>query len=246
VTHREIEEREIVEAYLQGKLPDNDAQAFEEHFFACDQCFAEVRAAGNFIAGVRQIAQAGSPRDTGESGRLPEARRWQPAFGFAWAAAALLIVTTAWFAFFELPRGRRELARQRGVIEEERGRRQELERQLALVRPPTAEGNLPFAMLEASRAGQPNEVTLPPGATRLVLWIELGPGVRFSSYRLQIRDQAGATVETIDGLTKNVQGALTASVPGARLPADTYTVLVHGAGGGRDALVGEYRLVVRR
>jgi len=99
VTHREIEEREIVEAYLQGKLPDNDAQAFEEHFFECDQCFAEVRAAGNFIAGVRQIAQAGSPRDTGESGRLPEARRWQPAFGFAWAAAALLIVILALIVF---------------------------------------------------------------------------------------------------------------------------------------------------
>jgi len=49
----------------------------------------------------------------------------------------------------------------------------------------------------ASRAGQANEVTMPPGASQLVLWMELDPGVRFSAYRLQIRNQAGSTLETV-------------------------------------------------
>ena len=65
MTHGEIEEREIVEAYLQGKLSEDDRQTFEEHFFACEECFAELRTSGNFIAGVRHAAEAGL---------LPEAR----------------------------------------------------------------------------------------------------------------------------------------------------------------------------
>ena len=89
MTHHEIAERELVESYSQGKLSDADSQAFEEHFFTCDECFAEVQAAGNFIAGVRQAAAAG---------RLTEAPRSRPAFAFAWAAAAVLTVTTIWAA----------------------------------------------------------------------------------------------------------------------------------------------------
>ena len=102
MTHGEIEEREIVEAYLRGKLSVNDRQAFEEHFFACEECFAEVRAAADFCDGVRHAAEAGL---------LPEARTkdaafgrwWQPAFGLGWAAAAVLLVITVWLGFFEAP-----------------------------------------------------------------------------------------------------------------------------------------------
>jgi hypothetical protein len=245
VTHPEIEDREIVESYLQGKLSDVDSQAFEEHYFVCEECFAEVRAAGKFIAGIRQAAETGLLAESIPS-RTPPRRVWRPAFGFAWAAAAVLILTTAWVALFELPKGRRELEQQRAMVEAERGRRHEVERQLAMVRPPAAEGNLPLAVLEASRASQANEVTMPPGASQLILWIELSPQVRFSSYRLQIRDQAGNTLETVDGLRKNAQSALAASVPASRLPVGTYTVLLHGAGPGEGVLVAEYRLVVHR
>jgi hypothetical protein len=166
MTHHEIAEWELVESYSQGKLSDADSQAFEEHFFTCDECFAEVQAAGNFIAGVRQAAA---------TGRLSEAPRSRPAFAFAWAAAAVLMVTTVWAGFFQLPKGRRELERQRAAYEAERGWNREIENQLAMVHPPSAEGNLPLAMLEASRGGQTNEMTVPPGASQLIFWIELDP-----------------------------------------------------------------------
>ena len=251
MTHAEIEEREVIEAYLQGRLSDDDRQTFEEHFFACEECFKELRTAGNFIAGVRQAAEAGL---------LPEVRRkdpalgrwWQPAFALGWAAAALLLIATVWLALFEVPQERRELAQQRAAVEAERGRSHDLETQLALekqqamLRLPATEGNIPLAMLEASRAGQANEVTMSPGASRLVLWIELDPGVRFATYSLQIRNDTNTTTEVIDGLTKNAQGALAASVSGTRLPAGTYTLLLRGIGAGQDTLVAEYRLVVHR
>ena len=254
MTHQEIEAREIVEAYLQGKLSDNDRQAFEEHFFACDACFAEVRAAEKFVAGVRQAAEAGllpeAPQPETRQKESAAGRWWQPVFGLGWATAAVMFIATVWLAFFEVPRGRRELDRQRDAIEAERGLRHDLERQLAkegqqaMARTPAAEGNLPLAMLEASRAGQANEVTLPAGASQLVLWIEVEAGARFSQYRIQIRDQAGSPLEIIDGLKKNAQGALAVSVPAMRLPAGTYTVLLHGGGSGQGVLVAEYRLVV--
>ena len=251
MTHADIEEREVIEAYLRGKLSDDDRQMFEEHFFACEECFAELRSAGSFIAGVRQAAEAGllaeAPRKDTVLGRW-----WQPAFGSGWAAASLMLIATVWLAVVEVPQERRELARQRVVIEAERGRRHDLETQLALekqqamLRLSATEGNVPLAMLEASRAGEANEVTMPPDASRLVVWIELDPGVRFATYNLQIRNQTNTTIEVVDGLTKNVHGALAASVSGMRLPAGTYTLLLHGAGPGQDTLVAEYRLIVRR
>jgi hypothetical protein len=236
LTHREIKEREVVESYLRGKLSRAESEAFEDHYFDCEECFAEVRVAGKFIAGVRHAA---------ETGLVPQTRQWLPSFGFAWAAAAVLIVTTSWLAFFEIPKGRRELERQRAMLEAEHSRSRQLEKQLAMVRPPGAEGNVPLAMLEVNRAGQANELTVPVGASHLILWIELPPDSRFSSYRLQVLDRAGKPVETVGGLTRNPHGALTASVPAASLPAASYTVLLHGTGAGSDILVGEYRLVVR-
>ena len=245
LTHKEIEAREIVEAYLRGKLAEDDRLLFEEHFFTCEECFTEVRTAEQFINGVREAGKDGL---LGAERVQPEGKGWwQPALGLAWAMASLvLLVATGWLGFVERPQTYRELDRHRALLEAERTQRRQLETQLAMAHPPAAEGNLPLAMLEARRAGAPNEVRMPPGASQLVLWIELDAGIHFSSYRLEIRDQAGSTIETISGLTKNAQGALTAGLPATRLAAATYTVLLHGAGSGQDALIAEYRLAINR
>jgi anti-sigma factor RsiW len=59
MTHQEIEDRDIVDAYLRGSLVESDRQAFEEHFFTCDECFAQVQTAEKFGAGVREAAASG-------------------------------------------------------------------------------------------------------------------------------------------------------------------------------------------
>src|SRR6266542_1881349 len=92
VKHEEIEEREIIDAYLRDELPESDSNAFEEHFFACGDCFAQVQTADRFAQGVRQAAQ---------SGALPAAEETQDLLGawlrpaFALCAAGVVILTAA-------------------------------------------------------------------------------------------------------------------------------------------------------
>jgi anti-sigma factor RsiW len=66
--------------YLAGRLAEAEAEAFEAHYFVCDRCWAEVRAAQELRA-----ALASAP------GR-PARRRWMPLA----AAAALLAGLGTW------------------------------------------------------------------------------------------------------------------------------------------------------
>ncbi len=57
--HRQIEEEEIVERYARNQLAPEEREAFEEHFFTCDECFEKLQATERFIAGVRNATARG-------------------------------------------------------------------------------------------------------------------------------------------------------------------------------------------
>jgi hypothetical protein len=42
---QEVEQRDILGAYIAGKLPEAERDSFEEHFFGCDACLRDVEAA---------------------------------------------------------------------------------------------------------------------------------------------------------------------------------------------------------
>ena len=65
MTHEEIHTKEIAEAYVRGRLSDEERTAFEAHYFGCDECFEQVQALEKFVAGMK---------DAAESGVLPEVR----------------------------------------------------------------------------------------------------------------------------------------------------------------------------
>lgn len=85
-------ESDIEVRYLAGKLSAEESEAFEEHYFACDRCFAAVQRGAEIHAAMRSPAT--SPSAESEPGVIPitRARRrfstWQPAL----AAAAVVIV----------------------------------------------------------------------------------------------------------------------------------------------------------
>ena len=243
MTHEEIEQRDVVESYLRGRLPEGDRQAFEEHFFACDECFAQVRTAEKFASGVRHAAESGALPEAPEEGPGGWTGWLRPAFAFSAAAVVVLSGLTGWLSLVQVPRLRRESALQRLLIDAQRRQGAELEKQLAMNRPAAAEANLPLVMLEASRASTANTVTVPAGASHVVLWIEIGPGPQARSFRLEIRTLAEQPVETLVGLVRNGYGALTASLPAERLKPGMYTARLFEMSG---PPLAEYRLEVRR
>jgi len=57
--HPQIEDQEIVERYVRNQLAEEERKAFEEHFFACDDCFEKLQATDRFVAGMRDAARRG-------------------------------------------------------------------------------------------------------------------------------------------------------------------------------------------
>src|SRR5882672_2720675 len=119
MTHEEIESREIAESYVRGHLDEEARAAFEDHYFACDECFQHVEMLQKFVDGVR---------DAVETGALPAAQkvsaawwRLEPAFFVVCAASMVLAALAGWSLLIERPRLKAEAARE--SIEAETGRK---------------------------------------------------------------------------------------------------------------------------
>lgn len=54
--HAYVEEHDLVEAYLAGRLSESDRDAFEAHYFDCETCLERLETANDFREGMRQVA----------------------------------------------------------------------------------------------------------------------------------------------------------------------------------------------
>jgi len=243
MTHDEIQAREIAELYVRGRLSEADRIAFEDHYFGCDACFAEVRSLQQFVEAVKEAGPA-SPA------KVVVMPLWrQPAFVGALAASVAMAVVSGWVLLLERPRLTKEVARAQQASERTASRLQLAERELAARRAAESRvaslsGSLPLLMLEATRAEGTAAVQVPQGATVLALWMEPPPAAASTRYRLEIL-RGSDVVETVENLERNSYGALAVSVTADKLSPGTYQARVYSQQG-LPALVGEYRFDVRK
>ena len=173
--HTQIENEEVVERYVRRQLAPKERQAFEEHFFACEECFEKVQTMERFRAGIRDAAERGLLAEQSQAVVAGAPRTW-----LKWALAATSCVAVVfaamagWIYLVQTPKLRGELDRTAAQLQDERRVRAELEQRPVPVE--QAEANVPLVMLQASRAAEePPTVLLPPVAKRVVLWIETSP-----------------------------------------------------------------------
>ncbi len=245
--HEHIEDEEVFERYARNQLGPAERQAFEEHFFACEECFEKLQATERFIAGVRDAARRG--RLAAEVPARTAAWRvgawFIPAFGVSACAALGLAALSGWLYFFQLPRMRGQLSQSAAELRSEQAKRAALEQEVA--RGNQAEVNVPLVMLQATRDVQasPNEVVLPRSAQHLLLWLEVPPG-NSRSYRLQLDTADNRPVQKLENLKRNPYGALAVSLPAEVLQPGEYRIRVSRQEPLPTTLLGEYRLRVRR
>ena len=256
MTHADAAERDLADRYVRNDLAADQARDFEEHFFSCDACFADVQAAERLRASVRDLAARGGLDDESDAAAVHR-KRFPFMFEFALAASIVLAVAAGWQAIVVVPGLRSELAaerdgrqadiRQRASQEQAlaRGQREgaAAQAQMALA----AEPNVPVAILTATRgADTAAPIALPAGAQHVVLWIDT-PGAAAGAFRLAVTPVGVRTpVLTIDGLKTNRDGGLSAAVPSSALPQGSYLVRLFGISAARETLVGEYSLVIAR
>ena len=201
MTHQDIDKQEIVEGYVRNKLTPERRLAFEEHFFACDECFEKVQSTERFVTGVRYAAEAGLlARELPGTATAKAISFWapwlKPALALSAAVSVALAGVLAWIMFYRTPQLRAELARERDQQERIRqedqqkldrasdelnseiARRTELQKELADLQAgnqgePRAqtEANAPVIMLEAERSNEAPIVVSIPSGARSLIFV---------------------------------------------------------------------------
>lgn len=102
MTHEEIINKEIVEQYVLNRLSSADRQAFQEHFFECDDCFAQAQTTARFVSGVRQASADGAlapvEKRKAAAGGFWNSGWWRPALAVSFAVCLLLVVAVVWLS----------------------------------------------------------------------------------------------------------------------------------------------------
>jgi len=246
--HQDIKDQEIIERYVRNQLTAEERQAFEEHFFGCDECFEKVQITERFIAGLDDAGNRGLLDSVPSASAVP-ARNWGawmfPAFTASSCVAIALAVVAGWSLFLQMPQLRRQLNQASADVSAQREAIAALQRQMAAAT--QAESNVPLVMLQATRGTQAsvNEAVLPAGAARLVLWIE-APAKNVGSFQLKVETEYHRPVITLDHLQRNSYGALAVSLPAAQLQPGEFRIMLSAEEAPTASLLAEYKLRIRR
>ncbi|MEE8584286.1 MAG: zf-HC2 domain-containing protein [Acidobacteriota bacterium] len=149
MTDEQIEQHQIIDRYLMGKLPPHEAARFEEHYLSCPQCLEQLEMAETMLKGFKTLAAqeatggAGAGRRFG--GRPALVMGWRAVLAAAAALAGLLIFPPLLFYLQmgtlddQLEAARQELALTRQSGEQDRRSLQSLQQELGQARSSLAE-----------------------------------------------------------------------------------------------------------
>jgi Putative zinc-finger len=107
--HNEALQSQACEKYLLGELSSAERDAFEDHYFSCAECAAQLRSAAEFLSASREILAGGSERAS-EATLKPDyvrpPRGWFPWLNplVAGPAFAALLLFIAYQNFVTIPR----------------------------------------------------------------------------------------------------------------------------------------------
>ena len=258
--HDYIEQHQVIEEYVRGRLPDAEATRFEDHYLTCEECLRRLDLAERFQTGFRDVAAEELAAPVGLAAVFAglARRRWAATAGVLGLAALAAIGVLSWRTLQldrELDEARATLARsasrqseeeqraaaadrEAGALQErlaaERQARGRLEEELSRERLPRAAAAWVVALVPARSgpaAGEPFQRISPPPGEHIVLSLDLDlPGPGPYRVTLRRRDGGGAVWEGA-GLRPGPTGTLAIGLDSALLPPGDYRLLVEQEAG---------------
>jgi hypothetical protein len=132
--HEQIDQFNLVDRYLMGRLPAEESLGFEEHLVDCPQCIVRLQTTNRFLQGLRQAAAEQALQIEYTRPRRTTRHFLQTLFHkpLAWAAVGLFIAALAAFFVVDYTRRLRTDVEQAKSLSEQWQRRYDDERQAAL------------------------------------------------------------------------------------------------------------------
>lgn len=222
--HNEAVKNHAAEKYFLGELAENDREAFEEHFFDCQDCAADVKATAILVDNVREALRApdlkrAASRETRTAGFL---NWWRPAYSFA--AIALLVFTVGYQNFVQIPQLRHE----------------------SLTK---AEALPSFSLVSAgSRSAEGAlEIAIPAGKP-FGLYVDVPSDPSFTHYSADILTESGALKFSVPVSAEQTRDTIQLLIPGALLREGPYNLVIKGykaeSSGGQE--IARHPFVLRR
>ena len=223
MNHKTAEQTMAVEKYLLDEFSPEDKDAFEDHFFSCDECAREIKLGAAFMNHAKESLKRVPAIAPAVIPPKPVKKQWlswlSPAF--AVPAMALMLGVVAFQNLIQLPAMHQEL--------------------VALNAPAV----LPNKDLKSgsSRGEENNVVTAKSGAV-FQLTIDI-PDTSDVAHSAELQDGAGKTLWTLPIGAEAPKDALALKMPGD-LPAGNYLLVVKQAGTGETNEVSRYAFELRR
>ena len=260
--HTYVEENDLVEAYLAGRLSERDRDAFEAHYFDCETCLERLETANDFREGMRQVAAEDIAQAFAERtrlGLLAALAALSLRHRLALAGALLLLVALPGFWLVGRNRGlQQQLAaasagaeRQRADLEArlhslEKARAEDGRRLAELARerpvrettpqPAQPQVNVPLFLLAAVRSGETGREPvnqIPISSnTGSVILTAELATVDYATYRASLHAEGGKEIWQARGLRPDSRDTLVVLLPAGMLPPGVYQLTIEGAQSG--------------
>jgi Putative zinc-finger len=204
MNHQQATESMATERYLLDELTPEARDAFEEHFFDCQECATDLRAGAGFVdAATRQLGAG--PKAITPASDKPRRSLFRPAF--AWGALAASLLVTAYQNVVIYPHYKTEIAELRAP---------EILPSLSLVG-----GN--------SRGGAIPAVAVVPQRPFLLL-LDIPTQDRFSNYTCLLYSPSGSLVWRVEVSAQSAKDTVPIRVPATDPQSGEYNLLVQGNG----------------
>ncbi|HWN43689.1 MAG TPA: hypothetical protein VNW71_15785 [Thermoanaerobaculia bacterium] len=254
--HDYIQEHQVVDRYVQGRLPEAEADLFEDHYLTCEECLRRLRIAEKFQRGFRQVAAEEATGAVGILAAFLRSRRGLllgSVLAVLLAASALLAVHSVRLGR-DLDEARARLAQTRAEEEgreaaarseaeslrarlaEEREARSRMEEEAGRPRLPQAARAagawiVTLVPVRSGPAGEPSQrITLPPTPQWIVLALDLELDAS-GTFRAVLERQGGGAVWTGEGLRPSPQGELAVGLDSSLLAPGDYRFRVEQGDG---------------
>ena len=205
MNHDKVVRLSLVEKYLLDELSPELRDEFEEHYFDCGECVADLSAASVFLdAAKNELRAAPLPKSAPIRDKKPWfSRLWAPAFVVPALAACLLVI--AYQNLVILPHFRNAIAELRAP---------EILPTLSLVSGNSRGGSIPSLAIENAHA--------------FLVLIDIPTQERFSSYTCLLYSPAGSLAWRVLVSADKAKDTVSIRVPAARAVAGIYSLVVQG------------------
>jgi hypothetical protein len=202
--HPEATRLMAVEKYLLDEMPPELRDEFEEHFFGCPECAADLRATEAFLGAAKQELKAAPLRKPAVAEKKsPFEFLWKPVF--ALPAFALLLLVIAYQNILVYPHLASEVAQLQAP---------QIAPTLSLLAGNSRGGETPTIAIQKS---QP-----------FVVNVDIPTQDRFSSYTCLLYSPSGSTASKIQISAQQAKDTVSISVPAGKAVAGNYTLVVQG------------------